>query len=498
MQKYILSLDSGTTSNRAILFDHSGEIVSITNQEFEQIYPKAGWVEHDPVAIWKTQLGVARRVIRQQGLRADQVSAIGITNQRETTVVWNRETGEPVCNAIVWQDRRTSGICDKLIGAGYEVMVQEKTGLVIDAYFSGTKLRWILDHVRGAKHLAREGKLAFGTIDTWLVWNFTKGALHITDVSNASRTMLFNIHTLEWDSELLALLDIPVSMLPEVVASSRVYGVTHPEFFGREIPIAGIAGDQQSALFGQMCLREGMVKNTYGTGCFVMMNTGGRPILSGNKLLATVAWQIGDAVTYALEGSIFMGGAIVQWLRDQLQFIVRSEDVEELALRVEDSGGVCLVPGFVGLGAPHWDPYATGTLFGLSRGTTRAHIARAALEAIAFSTMEVIDSMAGDAGIPVAELRVDGGASVNNLLMQIQSDTIFKKVVRPRITETTALGAAYLAGLASGFWKDTEELEKQWKIERSFFPVVDPGEMERRIALWKEAVNRRKKWYQEH
>ncbi len=498
MQNYVLSLDSGTTSNRAILFDHAGDIVSVANQEFPQVYPRPGWVEHDPMAIWKTQLGVAQRVVRQQGIQADQVAAIGITNQRETTVIWNRETGEPICNAIVWQDRRTSGICDKLIKAGHETMVREKTGLVIDAYFSGTKIRWMLDHVRGSKQLAQEGKLAFGTIDTWLIWKFTKGALHITDVTNASRTMLFNIHTLQWDQQLLDLLNIPASLLPEVKPSSQVYGTTAPEFFGREIPIAGIAGDQQAALFGQMCIREGMVKNTYGTGCFVVMNTGSKPILSKNKLLSTVAWQIGDEVTYAIEGSIFMGGAIVQWLRDQLGFIRKAPDVEELALQVEDNGGVYLVPGFVGLGAPHWDPYATGTLFGLSRGSTKAHIARAALEAIACSTMEVIESMAEDSGIPVTELRVDGGASVNNLLMQIQSDTLFKTVVRPHITETTALGAAYMAGLASGFWKDTEELEKQWKIERSFFPVVDHGEMEKRIKNWKRAVERSKGWYTGH
>jgi len=494
MDTYILALDSGTTSTRAILFNHSGEIVSVANQEFPQIYPKPGWVEHDPVVIWKSQLGVTQRVIRQQGIPATQIEAIGITNQRETTVVWNRETGEPVCNAIVWQDRRTSGICEQLVKEGYGREVTEKTGLVIDAYFSATKIRWILDHVAGARQLANEGKLAFGTIDTWLIWNFTGGALHITDVSNASRTMMFNIHTLEWDAGLLRILDIPLSMLPEVRSSSEVYGHTLSGLLGAEAPLGGIAGDQQAALFGQMCTREGMVKNTYGTGCFVMMNTGSKPIASKNNLLSTIAWKIGDEVTYALEGSIFMGGATVQWLRDQLGLISKSSEIEELALQVEDTGGVCLVPGFVGLGAPHWDPYATGLLIGLSRGTTRAHIARAALEGIAFSSMEVIQTMADDAGIPVTELRVDGGASVNNLLMQIQADAIFKTVVRPQVTETTALGAAYLAGLATGFWKDTEELSRHWKEDRKFFPVVDKPEMDRKIVIWNKAVERSKRW----
>lgn len=494
MEKYILSLDSGTTSNRAILFDHRGEIVSVANQEFAQIYPRPGWVEHDARTIWRTQLAVAQRVIRQQGVSAERVMAIGITNQRETTILWNRETGDPVCNAIVWQDRRTSALCDKLVKKGHEKMITEKTGLVIDAYFSATKIRWILDHVAGARKLADEGKLAFGTVDSWLIWNFTKGALHITDVTNASRTMLFNIHTLEWDPELLDLLGIPASLLPEVRASSEIYGTTAREFFGREIPLGGIAGDQQSALFGQMCLQEGMVKNTYGTGCFVMMNTGSKPILSKNKLLSTIAWKIGGEVTYAIEGSIFMGGATVQWLRDQLGLIRKSADIEELALQVEDNGGVYLVPGFVGLGAPHWDPYATGMIIGLSRGSSKGHIARAALESIAYSSMEVINTMADDSGIPVAELRVDGGASVNNLLMQIQADTIMKRVVRPRVTETTALGAAYLAGLACGFWQGTDELLQQWQVEKAFYPVEEPTEMEKRITQWKNAVERAKGW----
>jgi glycerol kinase len=498
MDKYVLSLDSGTTSNRAILFNHSGEIVAIANKEFEQIYPRPGWVEHDALLIWDTQLEVARSVMKANGISAGQIAAIGITNQRETTVLWNRETGVPVANAIVWQDRRTSDICQKLQQAGHEPVITAKTGLVADAYFSATKIKWILDNVEGAKQLAEEGKLAFGTIDTWLVWKLTNGRLHITDVTNASRTMLFNIHTLEWDRELLAMLEIPENILPEVHPSSQVYGYTSAEYFDGEIAIAGIAGDQQAALFGQMCLNEGMVKNTYGTGCFVVMNTGNKPIMSKNKLLSTIAWQIGGEVTYAIEGSIFMGGAVVQWLRDQLGLISKSSEIEELAGRVENNGGVYFVQGFVGLGAPHWDQYATGALIGLSRGTNKSHIARAALEAIAFRTMEVIQTMEEDAGITMKELRVDGGASVNNLLMQIQSDTIFKRVVRPKITETTALGAAYLAGLATGYWESLEELEKQWQVERAFTPMASGEEMKNRIATWIRAVERSKNWYSSH
>lgn len=498
MEQYILSLDSGTTSNRAILFNHSGEIVAMANQEFEQIYPQPGWVEHDASRIWETQLDVAVKVIQKAGIDARQISGIGITNQRETTVMWNRETGKPVSNAIVWQDRRTSDICQKLQQEGYEPAITGKTGLVADAYFSGTKIRWILDNVAGARELADEGKLAFGTIDTWLIWNLTRGRLHITDVTNASRTMLFNIHTLQWDPELLAMLGIPESILPEVKPSSQLYGTTDPEIFGLEIPISGIAGDQQAALFGQMCLNEGMVKNTYGTGCFVVMNTGSKPIASGNKLLSTIAWQIGDQVTYAIEGSIFMGGAVVQWLRDELGLITKSSDIEELAGRVENNGGVYFVQGFVGLGAPHWDQYATGAIIGLSRGTNKSHIARAVLEGIAFRTMEVIHTMEEDAGITMSELRVDGGASVNNLLMQIQSDTIFKRVVRPKVTETTALGAAYLAGLATGFWSSLEELQKQWQVEKQFEPTTPAEVMNTRISNWKRAVERSKNWYTSH
>lgn len=498
MQKYILALDSGTTSNRGILFNHSGEIVHSAQQEFEQIYPHAGWVEHRPEDIWESQLVVAREVMEKQKISSSEVAAIGITNQRETTLIWNRETGEPIYNAIVWQDRRTSGICDQLKDRDLEKMFAEKTGLVIDAYFSGTKVKWILDNVEGARDLARAGKLAFGTVDTWLVWKLTGGKLHVTDVTNASRTLLFNIHTLEWDKEILDIFDIPVEMLPEVKSSSEVYGNTERSVFGVAIPVAGIAGDQHAALFGQMCVDEGMVKNTYGTGCFVVMNTGSKPIASKHKLLTTIAWQIDDKVTYALEGSIFIGGAVVQWLRDQLGIIRSSSDIENLACQVENSGGVSFVQGFVGLGAPHWDQYATGAIIGLSRGTNKAHIARAALEAIAFRSMEVIETMVDDSGIELDELRVDGGAAVNNLLMQIQAEAIRNNVARPEITETTALGAAYLAGLAVGFWENIEEIKKQWKIDRTFSPKEDKENFQQVIANWKRAVERSKKWYVSH
>ncbi len=498
MQKYILSLDAGTTSNRAILFNHSGEIVATAQQEFEQIYPQQGWVEHNPETIWQTQLKVARDVIESAGISAEQIAGIGITNQRETTVVWNRETGLPVYNAIVWQDRRTSGICDTLKEKGLEKMVAEKTGLVIDAYFSGTKIKWILDNVEGARDLANAGKLAFGTVDTWLVWKLTNGRLHITDVSNASRTMIYNIHSLSWDEELLDMLDIPSSMLPAVKPSSELYGVTSPELFGGEIPISGIAGDQQAALFGQMCIKEGMVKNTYGTGCFVVMNTGRKPIVSKYKLLTTIGWQIDNEVTYAIEGSIFIGGAVVQWLRDQLGIIKSSSEIEELAMQVESSGGVSFVQGFVGLGAPHWDQYATGAIIGLQRGTGKAHIARAALEAIAFRSMEVIETMVEDSGIEVNELRVDGGAAVNNLLMQIQADAIQTKVVRPKVTETTALGAAYLAGLAVGYWKNMDDIKKQWQVDRTFEPDLGTNQIRKIKKDWKKAVERSKGWYDSH
>ena len=497
MAKYILSLDAGTTSNRAILFNHSGEIVATAQQEFEQIYPQSGWVEHDPETIWQTQLKVAREVIQKAGISAEEIAGIGITNQRETTVIWNRETGKPIYNAIVWQDRRTSGFCDELKAKGHEKMVAEKTGLVVDAYFSGTKIKWILDNVAGARDLANAGKLAFGTIDTWLVWKLTNGKLHISDVSNASRTMIYNIHSLKWDEELLEILDIPAAILPSVKPSSEFYGLTSTEHLGVEIPISGIAGDQQAALFGQMCIKEGMVKNTYGTGCFVVMNTGSKPIVSKHKLLTTIGWQIGNEVTYAIEGSIFMGGAVVQWLRDQIGIIQSSSEIEALAKQVENSGGVALVQGFVGLGAPHWDQYATGAIIGLRRETGKAHIARAALEAIAFSSMEVIQTMVEDSGIEVNELRVDGGASVNNLLMQIQADAIQTKVVRPKVTETTALGAAYLAGLAIGFWKNLDDLKQHWQVDKIFEPVSETIQIKTLIKDWKRAVERSKHWYEE-
>ena len=498
MEKYILSLDAGTTSNRAILFNHSGEIVNVTQQEFEQIYPQAGRIEHNPMAIWKSQLKVAKEVIEKQGILPEQISGIGITNQRETTIIWNKETGEPIYNAIVWQDRRTAGFCDQLKEKGLEKMIAAKTGLVIDAYFSGTKIKWILDNVEGAREMAKAGKLAFGTVDSWLIWKLTNGKLHITDVSNASRTLIYNIHTLQWDNELLEILDIPIEILPEVKPSSEVYGSTTAELFGTEIPISGIAGDQQAALFGQMCIEEGMVKNTYGTGCFVVMNTGDKPIASKNKLLTTIGWQIGDKVTYALEGSIFIGGAVVQWLRDQLGIIKSSSEIEALANEVENNGGISFVQGFVGLGAPHWDQYATGAIIGLSRGTGKAHIARAALEAIAFRSMEVIETMVKDSEIDLNELRVDGGAAVNNLLMQIQADAINTTVVRPKVTETTALGAAYLAGLAVGYWNSIDEVKQQWQVDKKFMPISDKTEIKKMIKDWKKAVERSKNWYDSH
>ncbi len=498
MQKYILSLDAGTTSNRAILFNHSGEIVGASQQEFEQIYPQPGWVEHNPTTIWESQLKVAQDVIKEAGISASQIAGIGITNQRETTIVWNKKTGEPIYNAIVWQDRRTAEFCDEMKEKGLEKTITEKTGLVVDAYFSGTKIKWILDNVNGARDLAESGKLAFGTVDTWLIWKLTNGKLHITDVSNASRTLIYNIHTLQWDDELLEIMNLPVEILPNVKPSSKKYGVTSAEYFGIEIPISGIAGDQQAALFGQMCIEEGMVKNTFGTGCFVVMNTGEKPIASKNKLLTTIGWQIGDKVTYALEGSIFMGGAVVQWLRDQLGIIKSSSEIEALASEVENNGGVSFAQGFVGLGAPHWDQYATGAIIGLNRSTGKAHIARAALEAIAFRSMEVIETMVKDSEIKLNELRVDGGASVNNLLMQIQCDAIDTKVVRPKITETTALGAAYLAGLAVGYWKSIDEVKKQWQIDKTFEPILDKTEIKAVIKGWEKAVDRSKNWYDSH
>ncbi len=487
MKKYILALDQGTTSSRAIVFDHHGKPVSVAQKEFTQIYPNPAWVEHDADEIWSTQAGVAQEAITRAGIDSSALAAIGITNQRETTIVWDRRTGKPVYNAIVWQDRRTAGYCDMLKAQGHSEQIRQKTGLIIDAYFSASKIRWILDNVAGARDLANQGHLAFGTVDSWLIWKLTQGALHITDVSNASRTMIYNIHSLNWDPELLTLFDIPAGMLPEVRSSSEAYGHTKG-LFSDQVPIAGIAGDQQAALFGQLCLYPGMVKNTYGTGCFMVMNTGDKPIDSKNNLLTTIAWKIGNNTQYALEGSIFIAGAVVQWLRDSLGIIRKSSDVEKLAGKVKDSDGVYFIPAFAGLGAPHWNQHARGTLVGLTRGSTSAHIARAALDSIAYQTVEVLRAMQADSGITIRELRVDGGATVNNLLMQFQSDLIGTKVVRPKITETTALGAAYLAGLAVGYWKNTEDIENQWQLDRAFMPELPPGQVDELLKGWKRAV----------
>ncbi len=494
MSQYILAFDAGTTSNRAILFDANGRIIGTSQREFEQIFPKPGWVEHKPDEIWATQKFVAQDVLKQNRVKASQVQAIGITNQRETTLIWDRNTGEPIHNAIVWQDRRTANYCDQLKRAGYGPMIRKKTGLLIDAYFSASKIHWLLDNVAGARERAESGALAFGTVETWLVWRATRSKVHVTDVSNASRTMLLDINTLEWDDELLRIFDIPRSLLPEVRSCSEVYGHTHTELFGGEIPIAGMAGDQQSALFGQMCTQKGMTKNTYGTGCFVVMNTGRQIIESQNNLLSTVAWQIGDQVNYALEGSIFVAGAVVQWLRDQLNIIHRAPEIEPLVREVPDNGGVYFVPAFVGLGAPHWDQYATGTIIGLTRGTGKEHIARAALESIAFQTKDVVDTMVKDSGIELVELRVDGGAAGNNVLMQIQADTIDTKVVRPQVTETTALGAAYFAGLGTGFWKDISEIQEQWRVDREFLPGDNTPQMQNAYRHWMRALERAKAW----
>jgi glycerol kinase len=493
MKKYILALDQGTTSSRAILFDNSGSIVSTAQKEFRQIYPKPGWVEHDPEEIWSTQAGVAVEAMAKAGAGASDIVSTGITNQRETTVVWNRETGKPVYNAIVWQDRRTADYCDQLKKDGYQKKITEKTGLIPDAYFSATKIRWILENVPGARKLAEAGHLAFGTVDTWLIWNLTGGKQHVTDVSNASRTMLFNINTLEWDTDLLKLFDIPASVLPEVKSSSEVYGTSEGRLAGR-VAIGGIAGDQQAALFGQMCTEPGMVKNTYGTGCFMMMNIGKKPILSENRLLTTVAWKLGSEVTYALEGSIFIGGAVVQWLRDGLGIIKTSAEIETLAASVDSSEGVYFVPAFAGLGAPYWNQHARGTITGITRGTTSAHIARAALDSIAFQTYEVLKAMEKDSGIDIKELRVDGGATVNNALLQFQSDILMAKVARPVITETTALGAAYLAGLSSGYWNGIGGIRSQWKLDRMFEPSLKSVDREALIGGWHRAVSAANHW----
>ncbi|GHE33788.1 glycerol kinase GlpK [Sphingobacterium griseoflavum] len=492
-KEFILALDQGTTSSRAILFDKEGQIENIAQKEFTQIFPRSGWVEHNAKEIWSTQLAVLTEVIAQSKIKLDEIKAIGITNQRETTVVWNKKTGEPIYNAIVWQDRRTAEYCQSIAAKGLDKLIQEKTGLLIDSYFSASKINWILNHVEGARSLAERGDLAFGTIDTWLVYNLTDGKKHITDVTNASRTLLFNIHSLEWDKELLDIFDIPVSMLPEVRSSSEVYGETSTELGSRSIPIAGIAGDQQAALFGQLCTQEGMVKNTYGTGCFILMNIGDKPVISTHKLVTTVAWKIGEQVQYALEGSIFIGGAVVQWLRDELGIIRHARDIEDLASKVSDTEGVYLIPAFSGLGAPHWNAEARGIVVGLSRGSNDSHIARAALESIAYQTYDILQAMEKDAPSTIKELRVDGGATQNDFLMQFQADILKTNVVRPAITETTALGAAYLAGLAVGFWEDIGQLKRLWKEDKTF--RFDPKKNhESQLHEWKRATETVKFW----
>lgn len=488
MTKYILAFDQGTTSARSIIFNRNGEILTIAQKEFPQIFPQPGWVEHDADEIWSSQIGVANEALARIGIKASHIAAIGITNQRETTIVWERKTGKPIYNAIVWQDRRTAAYCDELKAAGYETTFQKKTGLVIDPYFSGTKLKWLLDHVPCARSKAERGELAFGTVDSWLIWKLTQGELHITDVTNASRTLLFNIHTQQWDSELLSILDIPPSLLPQVHSSSEVYGYTSEGLLGSRIPIAGIAGDQQAATFGQASLQCGMAKNTYGTGCFMLLNTGNKPMPSHHKLLTTIAWSISGRTNYALEGSVFIAGAVVQWLRDGLGIIKHSVDVESLASSVADNDGVYFVPAFVGLGAPYWDSYARGTIVGLSRGSTSAHIARAALESIAYQTFDVMDAMRQDSQLYLSELRVDGGVSRNDLLMQFQADILGVPVVRPKITETTALGAAYLAGLAVGYWESEAEIVQQWQVEKRFEPTISADHRGTLINSWRLAI----------
>ena len=490
MKQYILALDQGTSSSRAIVFDETGATCAVAQKEFRQIFPRSGWVEHDPHEIWSSQASVIAEAITTLDINGLNIAGIGITNQRETTIVWDSDTEEPIYNAIVWQDRRTSDYCDKLKSEGVTEMIRRKTGLIIDAYFSATKIKWILDNVPGARERANKGKLLFGTVDTWLIWRLTRGEVHVTDVSNASRTMLFNINTLQWDDELLKMFDIPRSMMPEVRSSSEIYGHTKTTIFAHKVPIAGIAGDQQAALFGQMCIEPGMVKNTYGTGCFLLMNSGDKPIISQNNLITTVAWKIGDKVNYALEGSIFVGGSVVQWLRDGLGVIKSSSEVEELAARVPDTNGVYFVPALTGLGAPWWDQYARGTIVGISRGTTTAHIARAALEGIAFQTMDITAAMSRDAALPLRELKVDGGASRNNLLMQFQADILGTRVIRPRVVETTALGAAYLAGLAVGYWSSVEQIRKQWHVDRIFEPTWDETAISKARDGWEDAVKR--------
>lgn len=492
--KCILALDQGTTSSRAIVFDRRGGIVSAAQKEFRQIFPRPGWVEHDPEEIWSSQLAAAREALQAAGLAAGDVAAIGIANQRETTVVWDRRTGRAVGNAIVWQDRRTAGICDRLQARGLAETFRARTGLVIDAYFSGPKVRWILDHVPGAAAAARAGELAFGTVDTWLIWKLTAGRVHRTDASNASRTLLYDIHRGAWDDELLAALDVPPGLLPEVGDSSEVLAETDPHVLGQPVPIAGVAGDQQAALFGQMCTRPGMAKNTYGTGCFLLLNTGPRAVASRHNLLTTIAWRLGGRLHYALEGSVFIAGAAVQWLRDGLGLIRSASEIESLAAGVPDNGGVYLVPAFAGLGAPHWDPYARGLLAGITRGTTAGHVARAVLEAIAYQVADVLEAMRADSGIDLAELRVDGGACANDLLMQVQADLLSVPVIRPRVRETTAMGAACLAGLAVGFWRDADELGSCWEVDRVFRPAMAPSRVRTLREGWRRAVERAKAW----
>jgi len=492
--KYILAVDQGTTSSRALLFDKAGNVTAAAQKEFRQIFPKPGWVEHDPQKIWSSQYDVMKKVVKNSVPDVNEIAGIGITNQRETTLVWDRKTGKPLYNAIVWQDRRTADYCESLKNDGLAETIRQKTGLVIDAYFSASKLKWILDNIDGARRKAENGELAFGTVDSWLIWKMTDGRVHVTDISNASRTMLYNIHNLSWDDELLDIFNIPYSLLPNVRSSSEIYGTTAPALFGIPIPVSGAAGDQQAALFGQMCTTEGMIKNTYGTGCFMMMNTGGKHISSKNNLLTTIAWQYQQKVTYALEGSVFIAGAAVQWLRDGLKIIKSSEEIEALAEKAEDNGGVYFVPALTGLGAPHWDQHARGTILGITRGTTNSHIARAALESIAYQTKDVLDAMAADAHIEAAELRVDGGASINRFLMQFQADILDFKVTRPQVLETTAIGAAFFAGLAVGFWEDITEINKIWKKDIDFLPNPDSAKIKIWLQKWHEAVNRSKNW----
>ena len=490
MKKYILAIDQGTTSSRTIIFDNEGRIIAQAQKEFQQFFPKPGWVEHDPYEIWSSQASTIAQAMTTIGAQGNDIAAIGITNQRETTIVWDAQTGVPIHNAIVWQDRRTAEFCDHLEKQGLTQMIREKTGLIIDAYFSGTKIRWILDNVPGARQKAEEGRLRFGTVDSWLIWNMTNGERHVTDVTNASRTLLFNIHTLQWDEELLNLFEIPRNMLPDVKSSSEVYGYTRMPIFSLDVPISGIAGDQQTALFGQMCTEPGSIKNTYGTGCFLLMNTGTKAVVSQNNLLTTIAWKIGDEVCYALEGSVFVAGSVIKWLRDEMKMFRESKDIDILAQSVPDTNGVYFVPALTGLGAPYWDPYATGTITGITRGTRLEHIARAALEGIAFETMDIVEAMRKDAGVNLGELKVDGGVSNSDVTMQFQADILGTNVVRPTCVETTAKGAAYLAGLAVGFWKNISEIKAQWEINKTFSPSMSPEKVNAAKLGWRTAISR--------